>query len=48
MAGCQLNKLFALAEEKWVCHYDESADAVLNHRSESRLKFTFSAGSEHL
>jgi hypothetical protein len=26
MASCQLNKLFALTDEKWIWYYDESAD----------------------
>jgi len=30
MAGCKFNKFIALGDEKWVWHYDESADPMLN------------------
>jgi hypothetical protein len=31
MVGCQFNKFIAPGDEKWVRHYDESADPMLNH-----------------
>jgi hypothetical protein len=45
MAGCQLNKLFSLGDEKWVWLYDESAQPMLNHRRESRFKIAFGTRS---
>ena len=43
-----LSNPFAPREEKWVWHHDQSADSMLGHHRESRLKFIFGALSQAL
>src|SRR5215469_7248490 len=48
MAGGELNKLIAPGHEKWIWHYDKSADPMLIHDPKRRVELAFSASSQHL
>jgi len=48
VACCPPNELFALANEKRIWHYDESADAASNHCSKRRLDVDFSSRRQSL
>src|SRR5215471_12405035 len=47
MAGCQPDELFAPGDEKWVRHYDECADLMLNHDREGHFEVPVSARAQH-
>jgi hypothetical protein len=47
MTGCQPNESFAPGDEKWVRHYDDSADPMLNHGSEGHLEVLVSTRGQH-